>query len=855
MASPAALASAAAPAYTPPFHLESGSPADLREPTMTEPASAGSPSQGRPSALSGTGARAEASPGRLPVPLTSFVGREGEIAEVEQAQAGARLLTLTGAGGAGKTRLAGAVAERSAAADRFADGVFWVDLVPLADGELVAQSVAGALQVGEQPGESLGVTLSGFLASRRVLLVLDNCEHVGPAVARLLVVLLSACPGLCVLATSRASLGVPGEVVWPVPPLSVEAGPSAAGELGAIEAVRLFVDRARAAAPGFRLTQDNAWTVLSICRRLDGLPLAIELAAARTPVLTAVQILVRLDDSLRLLTRGAATEAPHHKTLRATLDWSHALLDASEQRLFRRLGVFAGGFTLEATEAVCADGDDPAGAGTGLAVEDVLDRLADLLEKSLVVLADRQAEAEARYRLLEPIRQYAVERLEAAGEQAAVRARHAGYFLALAEAAEPELTGAAAHEWYERLQRDLGNLRAALDWGLGDDGDDETAPRLLSALWRFAQTRGHIREAAEWADRVVARLPDRVPAAVRARAHYAVGVVFGALGRKDAIDQVKLALDLFTEQDDRLGMAWALNDLGWLTLTIDAAGPAQAAVYYLASVEHKRAIGNAWDLAITLTNLGEVARMSGDYEAAEAYFTEVIELPGAIGDKQTGDVLHNLGHLALHRHEVSRAESRFREGLALHARLGYRRGAAECLAGLASVHVVRGEAERATVLFGASAGLLDAAGVRLDEPTHSEVQAHVDAARTRLGEAAWKAAWQRGWSQPADDLAALVERLANALPDEAPAAATTPLTPALPGGLTAREREVAVLLAAGLTNDEIADELTVVSKTVEKHVTNILSKLGFDNRAQVAAWAVARGLAEAPEDLDALAEG
>lgn len=420
----------------------------------------------------------------LPADRTSFVGRGRELAEVKRALAMTRLLTLTGAGGSGKTRLALEVARNLVSS--YPDGAWLAELAPLSEGTLLPQVVASSLRVREQPGRALADTLVDHLRKKHLLLVLDNCEHVVDAAARLVDALLSACPRLRILATSREALRTDGEVVWRVPPLSVPDPdkPSSVEELGRSEAVRLFLERARYRRQGFELTDGNAGAVAEICQRLDGIPLALELAAARVGVLSAGQISARLDGSLALLRGGGRTILPRHQTLRGALDWSHNFLSEPEKSLFRRLSVFAAGWPLEAAEAV--------GPGGGVGAGDVLDLLELLVDKSMVV-TETGGEDVRRYRLLEPVRQYARERLEESGEAEETRHRHAAFFLMLAEEAEQELTGPAHQAWLERLETEHDNLRAALSWAI-DGGDPELGLRLAAALWLFWYTHGHLAE-------------------------------------------------------------------------------------------------------------------------------------------------------------------------------------------------------------------------------------------------------------------------------------------------------------------------------------------------------------------------
>ena len=406
-----------------------------------------------------------------------------------------RLLTLTGVGGSGKTRLALEVARDLV--DAYPEGVWLVELAPLSEEALVPKAVAEALKIPERPAEPLADTLVEVLHDRALLLFLDNCEHLLKSSALLVDKLLDSCPRLSIMATSREALWVEGEIMWNVPPLSVPEpqGTPSSEELEAYESVRLFVERARERSPSLSLSAPNALAVADICRMLEGIPLAIELAAARVGTLSVEQISERLEGSLELLTRGGRTAVPRHRTLKGTLEWSYGLLSEPERVLFRRLSVFAGGWTLEASEAV--------GSGEAVAQIEVLDLLSGLVEKSLVV-TKRGHEGGARYRLLEPIRQYALEKLEERGEIEDAKHAYAQYFLALAEEGEPELLGPRETQWYNRLEEEHDNIRAALSWSL-EGADPELGFRLAGAIWWFWQRHGHLSEGLMWLDEGLAR--------------------------------------------------------------------------------------------------------------------------------------------------------------------------------------------------------------------------------------------------------------------------------------------------------------------------------------------------------------
>jgi predicted ATPase/DNA-binding SARP family transcriptional activator len=501
----------------------------------------------------------------LPLERTSFVGREHETLEVKRLLAMTRLLTLTGAGGCGKTRLALKVARDLVGA--YSDGVWLVELAALSDPALVPQAVAKALGVNEQPNRPLVETLEDALRSRKTLLVVDNCEHLIEAVVRLVDALLDSCPSLRVLATSREPLSAAGEVTWVVPSLTVPYSRQEAytpQELEGYESVRLFVERASQRDPSFELTPRNGQAVAQVCRRLEGIPLAIELAAARIGVLPVERIAERLDDSLRLLTAGRRTALPRQRTLRATLEWSPELLGEPERKLFGRLSVFAGGLTLEAAEAV--------GANNGIERHDVLDLLSKLVDKSLVMAEISPGEEGAlRYRMLEPLGQYAQERLEERGETQRVRERHAQYYLALAEGAdaqeaERELNAARPVAWLKRMESEHGNLRAALSWSLYEPDGGRTAElglRLAVALWWFWHTRDYLTEGRRYLERAGSRMSN--PTTTRLRARALDGAAWLALYQGDqgaSKTLIEEALAVYRELHDEQGIASGLTDLG-----------------------------------------------------------------------------------------------------------------------------------------------------------------------------------------------------------------------------------------------------------------------------------------------------
>jgi predicted ATPase/class 3 adenylate cyclase/DNA-binding CsgD family transcriptional regulator len=542
----------------------------------------------------------------LPVQLTSFVGRADAIIEVRALVADHRLVTLTGAGGMGKTRLAVQVAGQLAG--EFADGVWLVDLAPITDAEMVPVTVARALGLPDQPGRSTMETLTRFIGERRMLVVLDNCEHLLDASGVLVDALLGACPGLRLLATSREPIAVPGEVSWRVPSLSL-----------ADEAVDLFCDRARCARPDFASSGDAA-VVAEICRRLDGMPLAIELAAARVRALSPGEILDSLHDRLRLLTGGARTAVHRQQTLRASVDWSHALLSAPERVLFRRVGVFLGGFDLDSAQAVGGDSDG------GIERYQVLDQLSLLVDKSLVVADD--SGGRMRYRLLETVRQYALEKLGESGEADTVRARHRDHYTAWA--ARLETPGQAGHEQLvEQADTEIDNLRAAFGWSR-ENGDTALALALASSLQPLWTERGRVREGAAWLNTALADDNEHpeVPPAVRARALADKALLAMAVGAGGSTEPAHHALAIAREVGDPALLIRALTAYaGMVVYNAEVARP-----YLADAIELARAVGDRWTVSQILPWQAFAAFAAGDPVAARAAADEGRDLAEAIGD-------------------------------------------------------------------------------------------------------------------------------------------------------------------------------------------------------------------------------
>src|SRR5581483_2963002 len=811
--------------------------------------------------------------GVLPAQPTALVGRDREIALVGQEllRPDVRLLTLTGAAGTGKTRLAIAVA--ADVAPRLRRAVCFVDLAALADADLVLPAIGRALRVDDS-GESLAETLRRHLAGKPILLVLDNFEHL-TAAAPALGELVAACPDLKILTTSRVPLHLSWEHEFAVGALPVPdlGGAVEVDAVAACPAVILFVQRAQAVQPGFRLSEQNAAAVAELCVRLDGLPLAIELAAARTKLMTPQAMVARLDDRLGLLSGGPVDWPSRHRALRAAIDWSYSLLSSEERALFRRLAVFPGGCTLEAAEAVCGPDAEP---GT-----DMLGLVASLVDHSLL-RRDEQADEDARFSMLETIRGYALERLTVAEDVGKIRGRHAAYFLDKAEEIEPSLLRSGQARWLVYLQREHDNVIAALGW-LEENGRHEDALRLAGALWPFWDARGYRREGAAWLARTLAST-EGVVSRARARALNGAGNLarrMGDYGSARALHEQSLALS--KALDDERGVARSLANLG--NVCGDQGDYAGARAFYEQSLALRRELGDTWGIALQLVNLGILAHNGGEYDRACRLYEEALGLFRSIDDDAgvswclfqlsesligLGDVerasrlcsesleirqslkdnwgignsLRVLGKIAQHRGDTRAAEELFQRSLEVFRRQEDAWNITFLLFKLAETAQARGDSARAATLLGAAAGLGEATGVAPPPAERAAADEVGVSARDALGEAAFAEMWSTGRSMPLD---AAVGYALSAPSAAGPAPARRPPpTPSGAGPLTAREWEVAALVADGLTNRQIGAELVISERTVDRHVENILGKLGARSRAQIAAWVERSGALASP---------
>ena len=779
-------------------------------------------------------------PHNLPAQRSSFVGREREVLEVRQALAMRRLLTLTGVGGSGKTRLALEVAR--GLIDAYPDGVWLVELAPLPEETLVPKAVAEALEVSERPGESLTDTLADVLGDRQLLLVVDNCEHLLEAIAPLVDVLLDSCPRVRILATSREALGLEGEIRWLVPPLSApEVGHTLSSEeLEGYESVRLFVERARGHDPAFSSSPYDALAMAQICSTLEGIPLAIELAAARVGTLSSEQIAQRLTDSLKLLTSGARTAVNRHRTLKGALDWSFELLSAEEKELLGRLSVFMGGWTLEAAEAV--------GAGGGVEEEDVLDLLSGLVEKSLVVTRGSD-EGDVRYRMLEPVSQYGWEKLQESGETEGVKESHAGYYLALAERAEPELIGSRQETWLELLDAEIDNLRAALSWSLNEAGGEERAElglRAAAALGQFWQLHGP-GEGRAWLEAALER--DQVgSSAVRAKALSGLGWIVLFQGDHElTVAALEEAMELYRDLGDLSGEAIALAPLGYAAVHAGEIERFPALSEQCEALLQKPL--NRHAAAYLLIFLGMVSLEAGHYERTVALLEESRTLFRALGDLRgvcmSGFIL---GMTELKQGNLQRGTAVLEEGLPLTQRTKDKLGSAYYLMGMGGVAVERGQPVRAARLWGAAEALRKVIGLPLSyfDLAHSGYEARLAAARSQLEEAIWEAAWSEGWAmspEQAIEYALSAEEPSATLPSSVTTLPSPLLEQEPPAGLTSREVEVLGLVATGMTSAQVATQLFLSPRTVDTHLTSIYHKLGVTSRAAATRFALEQGIA------------
>jgi len=679
-------------------------------------------------------AHQRAKPNKLPLQLTSFVGRVHEIGEVKQLLMTNRLLTLTGPGGAGKTRLSLEVAH--AVLEDFKDGVWLVELATLTDPQFVVQEVIVALGLREASGRSKLETLTEYLQNKKLLLVLDNCEHLILACAELVEQLLRIGPGVRILATSREALGINGETVWQIRPLTLpDLHPSQTVEsLSQSESVQLFVERAQAMQPSFHITTANGEAIAQVCYQLDGIPLAIELAAARVKVLNVPQIAARLENSLQLLTGGSRTSNRRHQTLQAAIDWSHDLLTESEQCLFRRLVVFVNGFTLDAAEAVVSDKDEQA----VILPNDMLDLLSSLVDKSLLTVIHG---TQARYGMLGTIRQYAKDKLFDSGKLGQIRTHHLIYYLQLAERSEPHLRSAEQLNWLSRLEIEHDNLRAALTWSLESDAT-EAGLRLAGALGYFWFRGGYLSEGSEWFERVLSGTNGIEP--VRAKAILQAGELAfyqGNFQQSLALSEQSLAMG--RQIGDKQAIAGSLGLIG--RIAHFRGDRDRAATPLQESLTLFRELREEWNVAQNLNYLGDIRLRQGDHEQANVFIEESLTLSQKLGDKWgLAFALGASGEISRLQGDYQKAVVHFKQALAIYQELNNTVEIPFTLEALANTTAQQGQAERATHLWGAAEALREVVHAPLPSSYHADYAPFLQMVHTALGEEAFTTTWSDG---------------------------------------------------------------------------------------------------------------
>jgi predicted ATPase/DNA-binding CsgD family transcriptional regulator len=751
----------------------------------------------------------------LPVELTRLVGRDAAVDELRRLLGHGRLVTLAGPGGSGKTRLALRVASDSAAG--FPDGVWWVELASLEDPELVPERIAAALCVPETPGRPVTASIIDHLLDRHCLVVLDNCEHLVASCASIADRLLRAAPGLVLLATSREPLGVGGETTWPVPPLALPDlhGAPSVRELLRCPSVELFVERATAAHPGFATSDADIVAVAQMCRRLDGIPLAIELAAARVRVMSPRQIFDRLGEDLLLLADRGRSTVSRHRTLLATMDWSYELLTAEEKRLFRALAVFTGGFGLEAAEAVGSAGPIPAAQ--------VLDLQSGLVEKSLVIVDHGAA---ARYRMLETVRHYAAAKLDAAGEAAGVRAAHADFFVALAQTAGPGLLGPDQRDWVIRLSQDHDNITAALGW-LYERRDALRGLDLAGRLGRFWWFAGQFAEGAAWIEVFLSLPGAQRRSAERARALHALGLATfwhesPAAGVDASRCRFEEAVEIYRELGDDHALAAALRDLGgyWK----GRGDPAIAHVVLEESIAIAERIGDDCAAAAATAYLGILASYKGELDRARALLERSLPVLHERGGAD--DLIRCVFFLACLDCDAgysAAARARFKQLITkdVLTALPYTGGFA--LDGLARLAAAEGQPQRAMRMAGAARAAHERVGTSAGPAYDEYVRRGLEPTRRLLDQAVADREHQRGRALSLDDA---VDEGLRPPPGRRPTEGSGDLAVVL----SAREAEVLNLAAEGLADAEIATALHLSRRTVGNHLGSAYRKLGVGSR-------------------------
>ncbi len=770
----------------------------------------------------------------LPVQLTSFIGREREVEELTQLIGETRLLTLTGAGGVGKTRLGLEVASQMP--DDFEDGIWLVELGSIFEPELVALKISSTFGLRGEGSKTRSETLQEHLEQKALLLVLDNCEHLLQACAELIAGLLLTCPNLRVLASSREPLGVPGEMVYQVHPLSLPDKNQSSNleELVRSEAVQLFIERARAFQPSFQVDAKLAPAIARVCLLLDGIPLAVELAAARVRILSLPQIAEYLEDSLRLLTRGGSTVESRQQTLQASMDWSYGLLNEREQVLFRRLAVFAGRFLMDDIEAVCSGGDTEV-AQFVLPSNEVLDLLSNLVDKSLVMVIPSE---ETSYRMLNPIHLFALDKLSESGEQVQLRNRHLNHYLELAQKAHPILKYAEQIIWMNRLDLEIDNFRFALDWSLQSEMV-ETGLHLACELGEFWWRQGYASEGLTWLNRLL----DKQNKEDQAFAHALVQAarLSREMGNyKQAKSFCDRSLELSRELDYQEGVAEALCLLGIIEH------------YYVGNLEKVielleeglaifLQLGDEWKVATNRLYLADAKHRIGEYEQADGLFRECLAFFQEIGDQWgISFALGGVGDLTRLRGDYEEALILFRESVEINVEMGDILAIAYLYEGIATTYIEQKRFQPAVRLWGFVGSLRDSIHSLLPLAYQEYYAAYLETARSALGEDAYETALQEGGAFTLEQATALA---LQPTPGETETSPSTTPDPAEKFGLTGREVEVLRLVASGLTDAQVGEQLFISPRTVSKHLQSIYGKIQVNSRSAATRFALEHDLA------------
>lgn len=826
--------------------------------------------------------------GNLPAQWTRFIGRDQELENLKGLLHRSRLVTITGAGGCGKTRLALQVAGDVEA--QYRDGAWWVDLASLREAGLLPQTIAQAISLHPVADRPVGEQIFEWVSSRHLLLVLDNCEHLVGACAQWITSLLARSSQPRILATSRMPLGLHAEVVFPLaglpyPPLGEAAGLPQA-DIQKYASIHLFSNRVQAILPDFAITEQNSSAIRDICRRLDGLPLALELAGARANILTPQQIASRLNDRFNLLVSNQPSTGQsgqvRHQALRAAIDWSYDLLTETERILLTRLAVFPARFSLSMAEKICTD--------DSVQPSQLLDLVSSLVNQSLLQ-AHTLNRDEAAYSLLETIREYALEKLSEAGEWVTAHDRHLNCIMNLAEECEPKLTGPYQRVWLDWLEEYYGNIRGAFGWAAAlPDGEFinrgrrvEAALRIAIAIYQFWVIRDHVEEGLNWYERLLELAGDEVSATVRGNAMAYASFLAGFRGRKEdqmrygqratllaeqAGEQGKIALkwalsaqfyaarsagdhqteyelglrlvELNRELGDRFQLGLMLSFTSFSAMTVGAYDVAQSLLDECLPI--MREAGNPYRIAMALNYIGDLARCRKNYGRAKRSYQESISLLRELSAaRDLASALQNLGHACLHLGEINQAAGYFQESLALQQSQQNTPGVAECLLGFATLATHKN-------LFSEGARLLSAVnsigGPRVTSTwaaTRLAYEETLALAKTKLTDAEFQAEWARGSQWTLDEAVAFALTLAQTTQTQGKNWKSS-------DPLSVREREVVELIAQGLTNPEISDRLVVSKRTVEKHIAHILDKLGFENRAQIVRWGIETRVPLKPSD-------